>query len=168
MERCLTARIAFRNRPVNPRISGSRDLKPKSEAKTELVAQNAAALHLLNRIFAAPTRALHLARHGGFTRGNGFGQRFAQIEVTPDAFVVQAIEAEHCLGMVQIDFVFDFAAGRAAIGGAERQIHFELFEFGETGSETGRFQNSLTFLFTILGPRTGLLAPHNDLLLLVH
>ena len=55
----------------------------------------------------SPTPAGDFARYGRAMLGNGIGEFLGQIKIAPDAFVVGTTEAEHGLGVIEIDYVVE-------------------------------------------------------------
>ena len=63
-----------------------------------------------NAGLASPTSAGYFAGNGRATPGNRFGERLGQVKVAPNAFVVGTTEAEHGLGVINVDHVLEMSA----------------------------------------------------------
>jgi len=120
--------------------------------KVELIAQNVVAADPVDGGLALPTLAADLPRHAVLMGGNRVGKVLAQVEITADALVVVAIEAEDGFGVRQVDGVFDLAVFADALSAVKREIQRQGLQFMESVRKAGGFLNSDVFLLAILGP----------------
>lgn len=78
---------------------------------------------------AEPTLAAHFAGGDDAMRGHGLGERLTQIEIAADAFVVKTIEAEHGLGVIGVDRIFDVASPGDTLKAKVCQFHRQRLQF---------------------------------------
>jgi hypothetical protein len=81
---------------------------PDSVTQLQLIAQDVLAVDCVDGGLVLPALAREFATDVGALSGNGAGQLLAQIEVAADAFIVGTSEAEHGLGVFEVDEVFEF------------------------------------------------------------
>jgi hypothetical protein len=109
---------------------------------------------------------MYFARDGRATSGNGIGEWLGQIKIAPDAFVVGTIEAEHGLGVPDIDGVLDCSALRDAFGVVEGEIDRQGLQLLERVGEAGRVFDPLTFLLPVFRAGAESLLIHDDVSIL--
>ena len=108
-----------------------------SISQAKRVAQDIVALHRADGGFAAPALAAHFAGRGCAMCGSSIGKVLTQIKVASNAFVVEAIEAKHRLGVGEVDLVLDLTAPRDTFGIVVRQIHCQGLQARKLVSEAG-------------------------------
>ena len=112
-------------------------------------------------VLAAPALAARFAGCGSAMFGIGVGENLTQIEIAADAFAVEAIEAEHRLGVGEVDRVFDSVVLTNAVGADVREIHPQGLQLRKLVRHAGRVLGTLAFLLTVIGPRAAFLLTHS-------
>ena len=101
------------------------------------------------------------AADGGALLGDRAGKFLGQIKITPDAFLVGTSEAEHGLGVIEVDHIVDLTVRREAFGVVIPEVYDQRFQLPKLVRETGRGFDPFAFLMTVFGPETYSLAIHN-------
>lgn len=128
------------------------DLTNVSVAETERIAQDIVAMNRIDRGSAPPPLADHFPAHRTAPRTNGLGQLVAQIKITSDALVVQAVKPKHRLRVGQIDLVLNLLALRQTRGVGILQTDRQPFQLLKCLAQGSRVLDALAFLLTVFGP----------------
>ena len=112
---------------------------------------------------AEPTLAAHLACHSGLMRGHGLGERLTQVKIAADAFVVRTIEAEHGLGVIRVDRVFDLAVRGGTFRAKVGEFHRQGLQFPKLFREADRLMDALGFLLAVIRARCEFFVMHDYL-----
>ena len=142
--------------------SDSRGEVRDSVSEPQLVAQDVVAMDGVDRGLVLPALAGHHAADGGALFGNRAGKFLGQIKITPDAFLVGTSEAEHGLGVIEVDHVVKLTVRGETFGVVIPEVYDQRLQLPKLVGETGRGFDALTFLITVFGPETYSLSIHND------
>ena len=98
---------------------------------------------------------------GIFNIGNRAGQFLGQIKIAPDAFIVGTWEAEHGLGVIEVDHVVELTARREAFVVVISEVYSQRLQLPKLVRETGRGFDPFAFLITVFSPKTYFLSIHD-------
>ena len=115
----------------------------------------------VDRGLVLPALAGHLAGDGRALFGNRAGQFLGQIKITPDAFFVGTSEAEHGLGVLEVDHVVELTVRGETFGVVIPEVDDQRLQLPKFVRETGRGFDALPLLIAVFGPQTYSLSIHN-------
>ena len=115
---------------------------------------------------AEPTLAAHLACHSCLMRGHGPGEGLTQVKIAADAFVVRTIEAEHGLGVIGVDRIFDLAVRGGTFRAKVGEFHRQRLQFPKLFREADRLMSALGFLLAVIRARCEFFVMHDISILL--
>ena len=103
---------------------------------------------------ASPASAEYFAHNGCAPLGNGGGEFFGQIKIASDAFVVGTTEAEHGLGVRQVDDVVESPVLERIVGAVVIKIDGQRLQLRECLREVGGILDPLAFLLAVFSSGT--------------
>lgn len=118
-------------------------------------------MNLIDFGLAGPALTAHLAGRGLAALGNRFCQRLGQIEISADAFLVGAINAEDGFGVLGMKGELDLFAPGEASGLKMGELRGQRFQFLKLFGEADRLFHSFVLLPAVIGPRVGFLRSHS-------
>ena len=108
----------------------------------------------VDRGLVLPTLTGQLTADGGAPFGNRVGKFLGQIKIAPDAFIVGTWEAEHGLGVIEVDHVVELTARRETSVVVIPEVYHQRLQLPKFVRETGRGFDPFAFLITVFGPET--------------
>src|SRR5882672_11530439 len=111
--------------------SGTTSTAEVSVLQGEFVAEDMAAMNLVDGRLAEPALTAHFTSDGNLPPCHRLSKRFAQIKIAADAFGVDAIQSEHRFGVFRIDGVFDLPVLTDTFGAEVCEFHRERLQFPE-------------------------------------
>src|SRR6266404_5691934 len=99
-----------------------RSLSTRTVPQAEFIAQDMVTPNRVDGVLAQPTLAAHFSGDGGLAICDGVGELIAQIKITTDAFLVEAVEAEYRPCVLEVDRVLELSALGKAVGVVIREI----------------------------------------------
>jgi hypothetical protein len=133
-----------------------------SVRKLQLVAQDVVATDRVDRGLVLPALTVQFAGDCGALFGNRAGKFLGQIKITPDAFFVGTSEAEHGLGVIEVDHVVKLTVRGETLGVVIPEVYDQRLQLPKSVGETRRGFDALAFLITVFGAETDSLSIHND------
>lgn len=113
---------------------------------------------------AAPALTSMFPRYGSVSFGDGGGQILGEFKIPPDTLVVGTGEAEHGLGVGEVDLVFDLTALGDPIGIEVLKVNGQGFQLLKCVRQAGGGFNALAFLLTEFPPSAAFVSVLNAIL----
>jgi hypothetical protein len=132
-----------------------------SVTEFQLIAQDVLAVDRVDGGLVLPALTGEFATDVGELSGNRAGQLIGQIEVAPDAFIVGTSEAEHRLGVLEVNDVFDFPVLAYSFWVVIAQRHFQGPQLLKFVGQAGRGFDPLAFLIAIFSSEPYFLSIHD-------
>ena len=125
-----------------------------SVSELQLVAKDIVTMNGVDRGLVLPALTGQLTADGGALFGNRACQFLGQIKIAPDAFIVGTWEAEHGLGVIEVDHVVELTARREAFVVVIPEVYCQRLQLPKLVRETGRGFDPFAFLITVFSPKT--------------